>query len=245
MQRLFSVWILQKTRGLLSSLLPLDNLISLNPIPIRITMALDERSRRTSRASSMKDEEKEVGDRSGRPSRSNSVTPQGASTPKEQNTEPPTDWDGPQDPDNPRNWPKAKRVFHTFIPASFAFVCTLASSIYTPGTESVQQELSVSAEVALLPYVLYVLGLAFGPMISAPCSEEFGRRTVYMLAMGPFVLFTLGAGFSQSIAALCICRFFVGVFGSPGLSIGSATLSDLWAPGEIAPYMAVYVVGRR
>lgn len=47
-----------------------------------------------------------------------------------------------------------------------------------------------------------------------------------------FALFTLGAGFSNNIAALTICRFLAGLFGSPGLSIGAATLSDMWSPAE-------------
>jgi hypothetical protein len=32
------------------------------------------------------------------------------------------DWDSPEDVGNPRNWPFAKRVFHTLIPALYGFV---------------------------------------------------------------------------------------------------------------------------
>jgi hypothetical protein len=31
-------------------------------------------------------------------------------------------WDSEDDPDNPRNWPFGKRVFHTAVPALFGFV---------------------------------------------------------------------------------------------------------------------------
>lgn len=31
------------------------------------------------------------------------------------------DWDSPEDPDNPMNWPKAKKIFHTMLPALFGF----------------------------------------------------------------------------------------------------------------------------
>jgi hypothetical protein len=31
------------------------------------------------------------------------------------------DWDGPEDPDNPHNWPTWKLVYHTTIPALFGF----------------------------------------------------------------------------------------------------------------------------
>jgi hypothetical protein len=81
------------------------------------------------------------------------------------------DWDGPDDPGNPHNWPKSKRIYHTIIPAAIAFTCANGSSIIVPGRTSLMQEFGVSSEVALLPYIFFVLGLALGPMIAAPCSE--------------------------------------------------------------------------
>lgn len=32
------------------------------------------------------------------------------------------DWDGPDDPDNPRTWSLRKRLFHSTIPGLFNFV---------------------------------------------------------------------------------------------------------------------------
>lgn len=32
------------------------------------------------------------------------------------------DWDGPEDPDNPRTWSLRKRLFHSIIPGLFNFV---------------------------------------------------------------------------------------------------------------------------
>lgn len=150
------------------------------------------------------------------------------------------DWDGPDDPENPWNWSTGKRIYHTFIPASIAFVCTLASSIYVPGRQDVMSDLGASPIVAILPYSLYVLALAVGPMLAGPSSEVLGRKAVYLVSIPIFALFTLGSGFSQNIASLTICRFFAGVFGSPGLSIGSATVADVWRPHERAIPMALY-----
>lgn len=150
------------------------------------------------------------------------------------------DWDGPDDPENPWNWNTWKRIYHTFIPASIAFVCTLASSIYVPGREDMMKDLGGSSIVAILPYSLYVLALAVGPMLAGPSSEVLGRKAVYLVSIPIFALFILGSGFSQNLASLIICRFFAGVFGSPGLSIGSATVADVWRPQERAIPMALY-----
>ncbi|OJD35820.1 benomyl methotrexate resistance protein [Diplodia corticola] len=159
--------------------------------------------------------------------------------PHQQDVQTKVEW--ADDTENPQNWPFAKRCFHTMIPTLIAFVTTLASSIYTPGRDEVQAEFGVSSTVAILPFSFYTLGLAFGPLIASPCSENFGRRAVYFVCTPIFGLFTLGSGFSQSIASLTVCRFFAGCFGSPALSVGNATLSDVWAPHERAIPMAIIV----
>ncbi|KAL9097276.1 MAG: hypothetical protein Q9165_000703 [Trypethelium subeluteriae] len=117
----------------------------------------------------------------------------------------------------------------------------MAGSIYVPGHDDVMRTLGVSSEVAFLPYVFYTLGLAFGPMVSAPTSEAFGRKIIYLVGIPFFALFTLGAGFSQNISSLTVCRFFAGVFGSTGLAAGTPTLTDVWAPAERGIPMALYV----
>ena len=113
--------------------------------------------------------------------------------------------------------------------------------MYTPGRAGVEAELHVSREIALLPFVVYLLGLAFGPLIAAPSSETFGRKIVYLVSLPIFALFTLGAGCSRNIQSLVICRFFAGLFSSTGLSIGTGTVSDVWKPEQRGIAMAIYV----
>ena len=117
----------------------------------------------------------------------------------------------------------------------------MANSIYVPGHDDVMHTLNVSSEIAFLPYVFYTLGLAFGPMISAPASEAFGRKVVYFLSIPLFALFTLGAGFAQDVASLTICRFFAGVFGSVGVGLGPALSTDIWRPAERGIPMSISV----
>ncbi|KAI9665965.1 MAG: hypothetical protein M1821_003900 [Bathelium mastoideum] len=98
----------------------------------------------------------------------------------------------------------------------------------------------VSQIVALLPLSFYNLGMAFGPVISSPLSETFGRKVVYLATIPTSALFTLGAGFSQSISSLIVCRFFAGAFGAPGVSIASATITDIYAPVNRAIPLTLY-----
>lgn len=106
---------------------------------------------------------------------------------------------------------------------------------------SIQARYDVSVTVSLLPLALYTLGVGFGPLLAAPLSETFGRYYIYIISTPVFALFTLGAGFSQTLAQLIICRFFAGLFGSPGLALAAGTVADVWAPKERTTPLAVVV----
>jgi len=94
------------------------------------------------------------------------------------------------------------------------------------------EDFNTSRIVALLPFVLYLLGLSFGPIVAGPSSETWGRRAVYMSTIPCVAAFTIGSGFAQSITSLAVCRFFAGLFASPGLSIGAPSFADMWRPEE-------------
>ena len=131
------------------------------------------------------------------------------------------DWTGPDDSGDPMKWSFWKKVYHTVPPATFTLIVTAASSIYTPGIPDLMRSFEVSSTVALLGLSLYILGLAFGPMLAAPISETKGRLVVYLISIPAASLFVLGAGFSQSFTAFAVCRFFAGFFASPVLAVGS------------------------
>lgn len=82
--------------------------------------------------------------------------------------------------------------------------------------------------------------MAFGPVISSPLSEILGRKAVYLTTTPIFAIFVLGSGFSRNIAALTICRFLVGVFASPGVSLAAATIADIATPVDRAIPLAMY-----
>ncbi len=157
------------------------------------------------------------------------------------------DWNGDDDKDDPKNWPLARKILSTAIICLIGFVTTMGASIYAPGHEQVKVEFGVSTTVALLPLSSYSLGLAFGPIISSPLSETFGRRFVYLSTLPLLDVFILGSGFSQSIAALIVCRFFAGVFAAPGVSVAAATITDYTRSQKravaLAPYYTIPFIG--
>ena len=151
------------------------------------------------------------------------------------------DWDGPDDPLNPHNWPSVRRWFQTYTISGVALVGTFASSVFTPGISTTAAEFGSPVVIATLAFSIYQLGLAFGGPFAAPLSESFGRKPVVFISLPIFALFVLGTGFAQSMATLIVLRFFAGFFAAPSLSMGSGTLSDLWQPEKRSGPMSMYV----
>lgn len=65
-------------------------------------------------------------------------------------------------------------------------------------------------------------------MISAPLSETFGRRFIYVFVTPIALLFILGAGFAKNLAALAVCRLLAGILVSAPLAVGAGTIMDTW-----------------
>ncbi|KAJ5591497.1 uncharacterized protein N7459_001866 [Penicillium hispanicum] len=152
---------------------------------------------------------------------------------------PTTDWDSDAD-HNPRNWSRLRKTLSAVVICAIGFTTTVGASIYSPGHEQVRDEFHVSTTVSLLPLSAYSLGLAFGPMISSPCSETFGRKFVYLITLPLFDIFMLGAGLSRNIASLTICRFLAGLFAAPGISVAAASISDFTLPEKRVIPLSLY-----
>ena len=150
------------------------------------------------------------------------------------------DWNGPNDPDNPRNFSLIRRTCSTLAIIFLAFVSTFGASVYSAGIAEVVNGFDVSEELAILPLSLYTVGLAIGPLFGSPLCESVGRKVVFLTATPIFALFTLGAGFSKNIISLNICRFFAGFFAAPAVGNASATIIDYTAGRYRAITMAFY-----
>lgn len=151
-----------------------------------------------------------------------------------------TDWTGPNDPDNPRNFPLKVRIYSTISVTILAFVTAFAASIYSPGIDNVAAEFNVSHSVAVLPLSLYNLGLAAGPLLGSPLSETYGRKIVLLVTTPGFMVFTLGAALSGDVVSLIVCRFFAGVCAAPAVGNASASICDYTSGSKRAVSMAFY-----
>ena len=94
-------------------------------------------------------------------------------------------WDGPNDPDNPYNWPLYAKCMFIFMIVFLTTSVYSASAIYTPGESQIMKSLNVSQTVAILPLTLFVIGYGLGTVAFSPMSEtaRLGRAPIYILSL--------------------------------------------------------------
>lgn len=138
------------------------------------------------------------------------------------------EFDGPDDPLHPQNWPTKKKVLTSVMLAYTSLTSAFTSSIYSDATTELAYVFHVSSEVALLGLSLFVLGFATGPVCWAPLSELRGRKLPILVGMFGLTLFEFAVATAKDLQTVLICRFFAGFFGACPLAVVAAVFSDIY-----------------
>ncbi|KAK8042799.1 hypothetical protein PG994_013282 [Apiospora phragmitis] len=141
------------------------------------------------------------------------------------------DWYYTDDGANPQNWSSLRRGLVALIICVYTFVVYTSSAIYTTSEEGVIEAFGVTLTEASLGLALFVLGYGVGPLLFSPLSElpSIGRNPVYIWTMFLFVIVSIPTAFVQNFAGLLVLRFLQGLFGSPCLANGAASLGDMYS----------------
>lgn len=149
----------------------------------------------------------------------------------------------PDDAENPRLWPLWYKGLSIVTISLGATVVSLYSTVYTSGIPGLQEEFHISKIVGLLGVFTYLLGMAMGTFVSAPLSEVFGRRPVYLVSMGIFLLLVLPSALAPNIEAILISRFFGGLFASTVMGNSPASVNDIVSDKHRAAAFGVWSIG--
>lgn len=170
-------------------------------------------------------------------------------------------WNGPEDPENPQNWPLRTKLLRSSAPLTVIFAIAFASSVFGAAADVTAADYGVSQEVMSLGVALFIAGFATGPLVFAPMAEVVGNAPVLAIALAGCALFQIPLALAQSVATVLVCRFLAGMLGSGGLAVGSGILADIYGPitrgvavgmsasimnigSIIAPIAGAYIVGQ-
>lgn len=152
-------------------------------------------------------------------------------------------WYGDDDEANPQNWSKTKRAVVSFVLWYYTFTVYATASIYINSIGGIMEEFGVGTIAATLGFSLYVLGYGIGPMVFSPLGEiaAIGRNPTYILTMIVFVILSIPTSFTPTYAGLLVLRFLQGIFGSPCLATGGATVADMYSMAVLPYAMLAWV----
>lgn len=155
-------------------------------------------------------------------------------------------WDGPDDPENPKNWSKSRKWLATVFVSLLALLVGVCGPIETPVMKIAANEMGVSEVIESLSVALFLVGLGCGSLISGPVSEVFGRSRTYLLTLASMCIWLMGSALVSSPAGRLIFRFIAGFSGATPLVCSGGTIADLWSPLERTfafPFFAIMGFG--
>lgn len=150
-------------------------------------------------------------------------------------------WDE-NDPECPYNWSSSTRWTLTIIYACLVVSAAFGSSVITGRLNGVVESFGCSEEVAILQVSLMVFGFMLGPLLWSPLSEIYGRKYVYIIALGIYTIFNIPCAVAKNIETVLVCRFFAGFFASCALTLAGGSISDSLLKLVVAPLLILLLL---
>ncbi|CCM00162.1 uncharacterized protein FIBRA_02190 [Fibroporia radiculosa] len=143
--------------------------------------------------------------------------------------------------DDPRQWSKTRRLTIVVMICAAALIAGFGCNIYNPAISQIESDLHATSNQMSLTLSLFILVQGGLPVIWSAISEIQGRKMVYLLSIALYTVGSLVAALSKSIQVLIVMRVLQAAGGSAVVSIGAATLADLYEPSERGTMMGLYL----
>nr|POE86931.1 putative transporter [Quercus suber] len=146
------------------------------------------------------------------------------------------------DPADPYNWPKSKKVINLVCVAFHAMMTTFIASSIIPVFEDIALDLGGTITKASYLASIQILVLGLAPLFWKPISSRYGRRPIWLISTIGALLFNVGCALSTTYSAMATCRAFCAFFISPPMSIGSGVVAETFFKKERGQYMGVWTM---
>lgn len=134
-------------------------------------------------------------------------------------------WDGPDDPECPKNWPDNIKWKYTWAVSMFVFISPVSSAMIAPALEDLAASLGMHSQFeTYMSLAIFVLAYAVGPVFFGPGSELYGRVLLLKLSNVWYLAWNLGCGFAQTKSQFFAFRFLAGIGGSAPLALGGGAI---------------------
>lgn len=153
------------------------------------------------------------------------------------------EWDGPDDPLNPRNWSRFRRVYATLIISAISFMVGAAAPIDAAVLPQAARDLGVSEVTETLAVGIFLIGFGAGALIAGPFSEVLGRSGTYIASLIFMCIWLMASALAPNIGAQIVFRFLAGFSGSSPLVCAGGSVSDMFTPIEKTYMFPIFAIG--
>lgn len=95
----------------------------------------------------------------------------------------------------------------------------MSGVMLAPALTVMSADLHISEAEASMALSIYILAFAFGPMVLAPCSEVWGRRSIWIFGCGWYILWNTLCGFSKNRGLMIAGRLMAGMGASAEFAV--------------------------
>lgn len=142
------------------------------------------------------------------------------------------EWDGPDDPQNPRNWPSYRKWTATCLVTLLSILVGACAPIDSPIFSLAAKDFGVSEVAESLSVGVFLIGFGFGALVAGPVSEVLGRSVTYLSNVSSMCIWIMAAALAPNIGAQIVFRFLAGLSGASPLVCAGGTISDMYTPLE-------------
>jgi len=143
---------------------------------------------------------------------------------------------------DPTNFSQKRKWAMTFVACLFTGISAAAPSSYNFGFPSMIRDLNCTNFQATIGFSVFPLGFGVTPLFTAPFSEEFGRRPLYLVSAVGFLAMHVLVAEAKNIDTVIIARLLGGAFGSTGATMVGGTIADIWQPKQRGLPMSLFAL---
>lgn len=161
------------------------------------------------------------------------------------------DWDGPNDPENPANWSRARKWMVLGAALLGTLIIPLNGTSITVAHEQLAAVFNFSEET--FPYSYWMvtswsIGGAVFVVVGLPLLEDLGVRLGFMIFYAFFLVMIIPQAVAQNFATLVATRFFAGGCVTLLANTAASIIPDLFETDEarsvpVGVYILFYLMG--
>ena len=135
------------------------------------------------------------------------------------------------------------RALITFSIMASTLMVVLDTTIANVALPHMQGSLNASQDQVTWVLTSYIVASAILTPLTGWLAARFGRKTLFLVAVGGFTLSSALCGIATSIEEMVLFRLLQGVFGAPMLPLAQAVLLDINPREKHGQAMAIYGMG--